>query len=198
MKEKFDINKNLRMLKYTLAKDDLYEFLDDVDSKMTKKIYSIIKSHERSIEDEGKGYDKIVDLIAKMFQDDSNSSVYVLERTRLAEDGKIKVVPVSFIIYSTGREDNKNAHMERIYTDKRFLNVGYAEILVENSFKDLIKAGYTSVNSVVAEDNTPSLNFNQKVIKKIADGKVYNRENGTYGFAFDITKLKKKEQERAD
>ena len=44
MKEKFDINKNLRMLKYTLAKDDLYEFLDDVDSKMTKKIYSIIKS----------------------------------------------------------------------------------------------------------------------------------------------------------
>ena len=43
MKEKFDINKNLRMLKYTLEKDDLYEFLDDVDSKMTKKIYSIIK-----------------------------------------------------------------------------------------------------------------------------------------------------------
>lgn len=68
MKEKFDINKNLRMLKYTLAKDDLYEFLDDVDSKMTKKIYSIIKSHERSIEDEGKGYDKIVDLITKCFK----------------------------------------------------------------------------------------------------------------------------------
>ncbi len=198
MKEKFEINKNLRMLKYTLTKDELYEFLDDVGSKMTNKIYSIIKSHERSIEDEGKGYDEIADLMTKLFQDDSNTSVYILERTRLAEDGKIKVVPVSFIIYSTGREDNKNAHMELIYTDKRFLNVGYAEILVENSFKDLIKEGYTSVTSIVADDNTPSLNFNQKLLQNFAEGRVYNRDNGTYGFAFDLTKLKEKGQERAD
>lgn len=198
MKEKFDINKNLRMLKYTLAKDDLYEFLDDVDSKMTKKIYSIIKSHERSIEDEGKGYDEIADLMTKLFQDDSNTSVYILERTRLAEDGKIKILPVSFIIYSGGRKDSKNAHMELIYTHKRFLNVGYAEILVENSFKDLIKEGYTSVTSIVADDNTPSLNFNQKLLQNFAEGRVYNRDNGTYGFAFDLTKLKEKGQERAD
>ena len=198
MKEKFEINKNLRMLKYTLTKDELYEFLDDVGSKMTNKIYSIIKSHERSIEDEGKGYDEIADLMTKLFQDDSNTSVYILERTRLAEDGKIKVVPVSFIIYSTGREDNKNAHMELIYTHKRVLNVGYAEILVENSFKDLIKEGYTSVTSIVADDNTPSLNFNQKLLQNFAEGRVYNRDNGTYGFAFDLTKLKEKGQERAD
>ena len=37
MKEKFKISNNLRMTKYTLNKEELYEFLDAVDSKMTKK-----------------------------------------------------------------------------------------------------------------------------------------------------------------
>lgn len=186
------------MIKYTLNREELYEFLDPIDSKMTKKIHAIIKSHEKHGGDESKELDKISDLVSKMFQDDMSSSVYILERTRVAEDGKVMVFPLSFVIYSTGRADDKNAHMELIYTNKKALNAGYAEMLVESPFKDLKEQGYTSVTSVVADDNIPSLNFNQKLIKKLADGRAYNRDNGTYGFNFDITKLKTKAKEMAD
>ena len=198
MKEKFKISNNLRMTKYTLNKEELYEFLDAVDSKMTKKIHTIIKSHEKKSGDESKELDKISDLVSKMFQDDMSSSVYILEKTLPAENGKIKVQPLSFVIYSTGRGNEKNAHMELIYTNKKVLNAGYAEMLVENSFKDLIKEGYTSATSIVADDNIPSLNFNQKIAKKIAQGRAYNRDNGTYGFNFDLTHLKVKDKEQAD
>lgn len=157
---------------------------------MSKKLHIILKSHEKS-GDEEKQLDKINDLISKMFQDDSNSSVYILEK--LLPDKKVQ--PLSFIIYSTGRTDDKNAQMELIYTNKRTLNAGYAEMLVLNSFKDLIESGYESVTSIVAEDNVPSLNFNQKILKKFVEGKAYNRENGTYGYSFDLSKLKEQSKE---
>lgn len=62
MKEVYKIGNNLRMIKYTLNREELYEFLDPIDSKMTKKIHAIIKSHEKHGGDESKELDKISDL----------------------------------------------------------------------------------------------------------------------------------------
>ena len=54
---------------------------------MTKMLHIILKSHEKSGNEE-KQLDKINDLISKMFQDDSNSSVYILEK--LLPDKKVQ------------------------------------------------------------------------------------------------------------
>lgn len=150
---------------FVYNKEKYYENLD----KVNRACLGIITSREMHRENYQAEKDKLNELIGNMFLDDSNALIFILT----CEDGNGRNLPASFALF-TSTDKPKTWVLEMIFTHKDRSNNNHAETLFKYALKHLKnKLGAEEVVANVANNNTKSINFHNKMLNTFVEGKCF-------------------------
>lgn len=136
--------------------------------KVNKACYSIIASRELFNENHQSSKDKLGELIGDLYLSGLDARIFLLT----GDDGMgHKNLPASFAIFTSTDKPNSWI-MEMIYTHKKRSNVNNAENLLKYALKYLKEnMKVEEVVANVANNNTKSLNFHNKMLNTFVYGK---------------------------
>lgn len=170
------------------SKEEFKNNLEELNGYMTDIIYSY--EMDSSV-DYQSALDDLQDKIQDLFAYD-----YLDDKLYIAKNLATKKIVSFALVTRENSSDLEPWHVEMIYTNKDFAGLGYGENLFVGVCENLQKNGYKYINSVISDDNYPSINLHNSFAKK-HNVELFKTDLPGFrtSYEFDISKINQKTEE---